>query len=136
MRYVGVIPQDLAVGPLWPQIAALIDRAVPYGRGEYTTDDIRAGIESGEMFALGVVEDGAVEYVLTASVVQYPQKRVLYIQSGAGKGSKRAKEALVSAAKTLKADWIESRCRKSVARVFRSLGFDIAYQVPILEIHQ
>lgn len=133
MRYVGVIPKDLAIGQFWPQISSLIARAIPYGKGEYTLDDIRAGIESGKFFALGVVEDGTVEFVVTAAVAVYPHKRVLYVQYGAGKGGSRAKEALLAAAKTLNTDWIETRCRESVARLYRRIGFDTAYQVAILE---
>lgn len=136
MRYVGVIPKDLAAGPLWPQIAGLIERSIPYGKGEYTLDDIRAGIEAGEMFALGVVEEGAVEFVVTASVVTYPQKRVLYVQHGAGRGGVRAKDALIAASRTLKTDWIETRCREAVSRLYRRIGFDTAYRVAIMETPQ
>ena len=136
MTHIGVIPKDLATGILWPQIESLIARSEPYGRGEFTASDILDGIKSGNMFALGVVEDGAVVFVLTATVVEYPRKRVLYVQSGAGRGSKLAKEALISAAKTLEVDWIETRCRASIARIYRSIGFDTAYQVAILEIQK
>jgi hypothetical protein len=45
LDYCGIIPKDLATGALWPQIGALIAAAMPYGRGEYDLDDIRAGIE-------------------------------------------------------------------------------------------
>ncbi len=133
MRYIGVIPKDLAIGLLWPQIAALIERSIPYGKGEYTLDDIRAGIERGEMFALGVVDFGKVEFVVTASIVEYPQKRVLYIQYGAGRGGIRARDALISASCALKTDWIETRCRESVARLYGRAGFDTAYRVAIME---
>lgn len=134
MRYVGVIPKDLAVGQFWPQVSILISQALPYGRGEYTLDDIHDGIECGEMFALGVVDNGIVEFVVTATLVTYPRKRVLYVQYGAGKGGSRAKDALIAAAKTLKTDWIETRSRESVARLYKRVGFDTAYQVSILEI--
>lgn len=136
MRYVGVIPKDIACGELWPQIESLVLRAEQYGRGEYTASDILQAIQAGEAFALGVVESGVVDFVLIATLIHFPRKRVLYIQAGAGKGSKIAREALVKAARTLKADWIEARCRESVARIFRGLGFDIGYQVAILETPQ
>lgn len=134
MRYIGVIPQDLAIGAFWPQIAGHIEKAIPYGRGEFSLEDIRAGIEAGSMFALGVVADSVVEFVVTATVVEYPRKRVLYVQYGAGKGGARARDALIQAAKTLKADWIETRCRESVARLYERTGFDVAYRVAIMEI--
>lgn len=136
MRYVGVIPKDLAIGALWPQISGLIAKAILYGRGEFALDDIRDGIEAGAMFALGVVTDGCVEFVITATVVEYPRKRVLYVQYGAGKGGALARDALIQAAKTLKADWIETRCRDSVARLYARVGFDTAYRVAIMEIPQ
>jgi hypothetical protein len=59
---------------------------------------------------------------------------VLYVQYGAGKGGIHAKDALIQAARTLKTDWIETRCRESVARLYRRAGFDTAYQVAIMEI--
>ena len=134
MDYCGVIPKDLAIGALWPQVGALIASAIVYGRGEYTLDDIRDGIERGQMFAVGCVnEAGEVEFVVTCTVVTFPRKEVLYIQYGAGRGGVRAKDALIAAAKTLDCDWIETRCRESVARLYRRAGFDIGYSVCILE---
>lgn len=135
MDYCGVIPKDLAIGALWPQIGALIASAIPYGRGEYTLEDIRDGIERGQMFAVGCVnEAGVVEFVVTCSIVTFPQRQVLYIQYGAGRGGRRAKDALIAAAKTLGCDWIEFRCRESVARLYRRAGFDEGYRVCILEV--
>ena len=135
MDYCGIIPKDLAIGALWPQIGALVASAMPYGRGEYTLDDIRDGIERGDMFAAGLVNERAkVEFVVTCCVAQFPRKKVLYVQYGAGRGGARAKDALIAAAKTLGCDWIETRCRESVARLYRRAGFDTGYQVCILEV--
>ena len=129
-----MIPKDLAIDALWPQIGALIASAIPYGRGEYTLDDIRDGIEAGQMFAVGCVNNaGEVEFVVTCSVVAFPRKQVLYVQCGAGRGGVRAKDSLIAAAKTLGCDWIETRCRESVARLYRRAGFDDGYRVCILE---
>lgn len=137
MDYCGIIPKDLAVGALWPQIGALIASAIVYGRGEYTLDDIRDGIERGQMFAVGCVsEAGEVEFVVTCVIAAFPRKQVLYIQYGAGRGVIRAKDALIAAARTLGCDWIETRCRESVARLYRRAGFDEGYRVCILEVHQ
>ena len=137
MDYCGVIPKDLAIDALWPQIGALIASAIPYGRGEYTLDDIRDGIEVGQMFAVGCVNNaGEVEFVVTCSVVAFPRKQVLYVQYGAGRGGVRAKDSLIAAAKTLGCDWIETRCRESVARLYRRAGFDEGYRVCILEVSQ
>lgn len=135
MDYCGIIPKDLAVGALWPQIGALIASAIVYGRGEHTLEDIRDGIECGQMFAVGCVSaSGEVEFVVTCTVATFPRKQVLYIQYGAGRGGVRAKDALIAAAKTLDCDWIETRCRESVARLCRRAGFDTAYSVCILEV--
>lgn len=135
LDYCGVIPKDMAVGALWPQIGALIAQALPYGRGEYTLDDIRDGIARGQMFAAGcVTAQSRVEFVVTCCVVSFPQKQVLYIQYGAGRGGMRARDALVAAARTLGCDWIETRCRDAVAKLYRRAGFDTAYSVCILEV--
>lgn len=132
--YLGVLPKDLATGALWPQIETLLARAVVFGRGEYTLDDIRDGIERDEMFVLGAVENLRVSFCATCSIVQYPRRRVLYVQYGAGLGGERAREALIDAANTLSCDWIETRCRESVARLYRKAGFDIGYSVAILDL--
>lgn len=133
--FCGVIPKDLAAGALWPQIAELVARAIPFGRGEYTLDDIRDGIEREEMFALGVVNERAVvEFVVTATVAVFPRKRVLYVQYGAGRGGARARDALEAAAQTLSCDWIETRCRESVTRLYKRAGFEVGYQVCIFEV--
>ena len=137
MGHCGIIPKDLAVGAFWPQIGALVASAMPYGRGEYTLDGIREGIGSGQMFAAGCVNDRSeVEFVVTCTVAHFPRKKVLYIQYGAGRGVARAKDALIAAARTLACDWIETRCRESVARLYRRAGFDDAYRVCILEVAQ
>lgn len=136
MDYCGVIPKDLAIGALWPQIGALVADAMPYGRGEYTLSDIQNGIRDGQMFAIGCVIGTEVEFVVTCTVASYPRKQVLYVQYGAGRGGVRAKDALTAAARTLNCDWIETRCRESVARLYRRAGFDTGYQVCILEVQQ
>lgn len=137
MNYCGVIPKDLAIDALWPQIGALIASAIPYGRGEHTLEDIRDGIKRGQMFAVGVVNaSGEVEFVVTCVIAVFPQKQVLYVQYGAGRGGVRAKDSLIAAAKTLGCDWIETRCRESVARLYRRAGFDEGYRVCILEVSQ
>lgn len=134
MEYCGVFPKDLALGVLWPQASALLERAIPHGKGEFEIDDIRSGIEAGEMFLAGVIVDGVVEFVVSCVLIQTPRKSILYIQYGAGRGGARARDALVRAAKTLNADWIETRCRDAVAALYRRVGFDTAYRVCILEI--
>ena len=134
-KFAGLIPADLAVGVLWPSICALLEQAMPYGRGEYTLDDIRAGIEKREMMAIGVFDEHAqAEFVATCSVVNYPRKRVLYIQYGAGKDGAQLRTVVSDVAKSLGCDWIETRCRYAVAKLYRRNGFDIGYCVPILEI--
>lgn len=131
--YVGVIPKDLATGVFWPQIAAMIEKALPYGRGEYEIDDIRDEIERGHMFAIGVVTSSVVEFVATCCLIEYPRKRVLYIVFGAGRKAARTRDALIDAARILRADWCETRCRESLARMYESNGFDVSYNVCILE---
>lgn len=135
MHFHGVFPPDLATGPYWPQIAALIERALPYGRGEYTLEDIRAGISARTMFAIGAVEAGVVTFVATCTLVVYPRKTVLYVQYGAGRNASALRDVLADAARMLGAHWIETRTRTAVARMYRRAGFDIGYVTPILEIH-
>lgn len=129
----GVIPRDLASGALWPQIAALVSRAMAFGRGEYLLEDVRAGIDRGELFAIGVVREAEVEFVMICTLVQFPRKQVLYVVYGAGRGAARMRAPLQEAARILQVDWIETRCRESIARYYRRHGFDIGYSVCIQE---
>jgi hypothetical protein len=136
MRFVGVFPRDLACGHFWPQISSLLSESMPYGRGEYTLEDIRHGICAGELFAVGAASSGDVSFVAVCAIQEYPRKRVLYIQHGAGRNGSEVLHAVLSASKALGADWVETRCRPAVARLYRKLGFDTSYQVAILETPQ
>ena len=132
--FFGVLTPEQASGTLWPAVSVLVAQAIPYGRGEYTMDDIHEGLRRGEMLAVAKVVDRQVEFVLTCVVAVFPRKRVLYVQYGAGRGGADLKEKLIEVARALKCDWIETRCRESVARLYRRSGFETGYQVCILEV--
>ena len=132
--FVGVLTPEQASGALWPAVAALVAQAIPYGRGEYTLEDIHEGLRRGDMLAVAKVVDRRVEFVVTCVVAVFPRKRVLYVQFGAGRGGAELKDKLIEVARTLRCDWIETRCRESVARLYRRVGFDVGYNVCILEV--
>mgnify|MGYP000884204528 FL=1 len=132
--FFGVLTPEQASGTLWPAVSVLVAQAIPYGRGEYTMDDIHEDLRRGEMLAVAKVVDRQVEFVLTCVVAVFPRKRVLYVQYGAGRGGADLKEKLIEVARALKCDWIETRCRESVARLYRRSGFETGYQVCILEV--
>lgn len=134
MRYIGAFPPDLAAGPMWPQIAALLEKSLPYGRGEYSLDDLRAGIKDYSLIALGASDEGVVSFVAVCGLQITPRKRVLYVIHGAGIDGASALDALVTTAKRLECDWVETRTRPAVARLYQRLGFDTGYTVSILEV--
>ena len=132
--YRGVIPPQAAANELWPQVSALLERSLPYGRGEYEIDDIRDELAAGRLLAVACIDAGVVRFVVTCSLVVYPRKRVLYIQHGAGEHGADLADTVRRVARELECDWIETRTRNSVARLYRRAGFDINYCVPILEV--
>lgn len=132
--FFGVLTPEQASGTLWPAVSVLVSQATHYGRGEYTLEDIHEALRRGEMLAVAKVVDSRVEFVLTCVVAVFPRKRVLYVQYGAGRGGADLKEKLIEVARALKCDWIETRCRESVARLYRRSGFETGYQVCILEV--
>lgn len=132
--FFGVLTPEQASSTLWPAVSVLVAQAIHYGRGEYTLEDIHEGLRRGEMLAVAKVVDRQVEFVLTCVVAVFPRKRVLYVQYGAGRGGADLKEKLIEVARALKCDWIETRCRESVARLYRRSGFETGYQVCILEV--
>jgi hypothetical protein len=67
-------------------------------------------------------------------LVTYHRKRVLYIQQGAGEQGADLADTVRRVAAELECDWVETRTRESVARLYRRVGFDIGYCVPILEV--
>lgn len=132
--FVGVLTPEEASSTLWADVSSLITQALPYSLGEYTLDDIREGLKRGDMLAIAKVHTGRVVFVVTCVVAVFPRKRVLYVQYGAGRGGAELKEAVTNVARALKCDWVETRCRESVARLYRRVGFDVGYQVCILEV--
>lgn len=132
--YRGVIPPTPAAGELWPQVSALLEKSLPYGRGEYELEDIQAELAAGRLLAVARLDAGIVRFVVICSLVIYPRKRVLYIQHGAGEHGADLADTVRRVARELECDWIETRTRNSVARLYRRVGFDINYCVPILEV--
>lgn len=132
--YRGILPPEAATGDLWSQLAALLERSLPYGRGEYTLDDIRSELAAGQLLAIARLDEGVVRFAVVCSLVIYPRKRVLYIQHGAGLNGADLTDTVHQVAKDLSCDWIETRTRTGVARLYRRVGFDIDYCVPILEV--
>lgn len=84
--FFGVLTPEQASGALWPAVSALVSQAIPYGRGEYTLEDIHEGLRSGSMLAVAKVVDSQVEFVVTCVVAVFPRKRVLYVQYEATRG--------------------------------------------------
>ena len=65
--FFGVLTPEQASGTLWPAVSALVSQAIPYGRGEYTLEDIHEGLRSGNMLAVAKVVDSQVAFVVTAN---------------------------------------------------------------------
>ena len=53
--FFGVLTPEQASGALWPAVSALVAQAIPYGRGEYTLEDLHEGLRSGNMLAVASI---------------------------------------------------------------------------------
>jgi hypothetical protein len=122
VRYVA----NTHTAQMWPRIEKYIQEAMKYGYGDYTIDQIRLLINTGQWLLMVVLdEEGEVHGMATSSFINYPNSRVAFITCISGK--------LISNQETFKqmsdilrqhgATKIQGMARPSIARLWKRYGF-------------
>jgi hypothetical protein len=133
MDFIGLIPPevfDLYGG----QAESLLRASLRWCHGEYDLDDALDDLWARGSFAAGEVRDGALCSLVVLRVIEYPRLRSLLIQFGAGKNLGRLLPFVRDFARAQRCARSETRCRKSVGRLFIRNGFRVGECVPFLEV--
>lgn len=90
-------PEEVVVH--WEEIAPLLEKAVSYGNGELTVDDIRKLVLGGRMFIFaGFNAERRINLAVTTEFNVYPRKMVMVIGFGAGTLGEHANDVFMKLA--------------------------------------
>jgi hypothetical protein len=120
------------VNQVWPQVAGFIESALDYSNGDYTVDQVRTLVTTGQWTLAIVTNEGRIEGALTISFFNRPNDRVAFVTAIGGKliSTPDTFNDLKAIAASFGATTIEGAARKSIARLWRKLyNFEEKYTV-------
>jgi hypothetical protein len=117
---------------VWPNVEKYIAEANKYGGDDYTLDQIKAFVCSGQWILLVAVdEQGAVHGAATVSFLNMPNDRIAFVTFIGGRlvSSKESVRQLKEIFKALGATKIQGAARESIARLWHRFGFEERYRI-------
>jgi hypothetical protein len=110
----------------WVRIEKYIQEAMKYGYGDYTIDQIRLLINTGQwLLMVAVDEQGEVHGMATSSFLNYPNSRVAFITCISGKliSNQETFKQMSEILKSRGATKIQGMARPAIARLWKRFGF-------------
>jgi hypothetical protein len=111
---------------MWPQIEKYVQSAMQYSMGDYTIDQIRLLINTGQwLLMIAIDEQGEVHGAATSSFINYPNSRVAFITFIGGKliSNQETFKQMSDILKQHGATKIQGMARPSIARLWKRYGF-------------
>jgi hypothetical protein len=111
----------------WPLVEKYVELAMQYGHGDYTVDQIRLFVNTGQWLLLVAIdEEGVIHGAATSSFINYPNSRVAFITFIGGKliSNKETFEQMSEILKNRGATKIQGMARPSIARLWKRYGFE------------
>ena len=115
------------VNQAWPMVERFIANAVDYCGDDYTLDQVRVYVSSGQwLLVVAVDEQGVVHGAATINFLNYPNDRIGYITSIGGRliANKKTFSELCEILKSRGATKIQGLGRPSIVRLWNRLGFE------------
>jgi hypothetical protein len=116
----------------WPFVEKYIVDALKYGGDDYTLDQIKAYVCSGQWLLLVAVdEQGALHGAATVSFLNMPNDRIAFITFIGGRliSSRDTYAQMGQIFKQLGATKIQGAARESIARLWHRYGFEERYRI-------
>jgi len=110
----------------WEKIEGYVQTAMQYSHGDYTIDQIRLLINTGQWLLLvGIDEQGEIHGMATSSFINYPNSRVAFITCISGKliSNQETFKQMSDILKSRGATKIQGMARPSIARLWKRYGF-------------
>jgi hypothetical protein len=120
------------VSQVWPLVEGFIDSAQQYCGDDYTLDQIKVYVTSGQWILVAAVdEEGKFHGAATISFMNYPNARVAFVTFIGGKliSSKETFEQFKALLKVYGATKIQGAARESIARLWSRYGFEERYRI-------
>ena len=128
---VDLVPTQL-VHAVWPQVEAFVSSALEYSDGEYTIDQARQLVSSGQ-WAMFVAydEDGSIKGAACVQFNNMPNDRVAFVVAIGGKlfTNPNTWEQFVKILKAHGATYVEGAARESIAKLWTRYGFKEKYRI-------
>ena len=120
------------VHTVWPQVESMVASALEYSDGEYTIDQGRQLVSSGQ-WALFVAhdEDGKINGCACVRFNNMPNDRVAFVVAIGGKlfTNPDTWEQFVNILKANGATYVEGAARESIAKLWTRYGFKEKYRI-------
>jgi len=120
------------VNQAWPLVEKYIAEAVQYGGDDYTLDQVRVYLASGQwLLVVASTEDGSIKGAATVSFSNYPNDRVAFVTFIGGRLISN-QETFTQFKDLLKANGatkIQGAAREAIARLWSRYGFEERYRI-------
>lgn len=138
MRAIFLTTPDL-IGLHWWSVATLLDPAVrELSRGEWTTTDLAAMVDSGRAFSVLALEGDEPVLAMVFEFRHYPARMTVNVMALAGRNLAEAAMTFwpqfVAWTKESGASGIEACAGAAMTRVLRALGFEHQYNLLRIEV--
>jgi len=122
------IPTD-QIAQRWLTIAPFIQDSLAHSGEDFTIDQVRVYLSSGQWLTLGVFEEQSLLGVIAVQFTNMPNDRVAFITAIGGKNITNSDtfQQFQAILKAHGATKIQGGVRESVARLWRRLGFSQRY---------
>lgn len=122
------IPTD-QIAQRWQRIAPFIEDSLAHSGGDFTVDQVKVYLSSGQWLTLGVFDEQTMLGVIAVQFTNMPNDRVAFITAIGGKNITNSDtfNQFQTILKAHGATKIQGGVRESVARLWRRLGFSQRY---------
>lgn len=119
------------VNRVWSDVEKFISAALEHSKNDFTVDQARAFVSSGQWSLLVAVDGETILGAATISFYNRPNDRVALVTTIGGKmiTNPETFKQLKIFAESNGATVIEGAARESIARMWRRFGFSIKYQI-------
>ena len=119
------------VNQTWPHVAPFVESALSYSKGEYTAEQAKVMVTTGQWNLLVATDDDGIQGMAIVQFFNRPNDRVCFILAIGGKliSSDDMFKQLKSYAASMGATCIEGAARDSVARLWTRYGFEEKYRI-------
>jgi hypothetical protein len=116
---------------IWPQVEPLLSAGVQHAQGDYTLDQIKAYVATGQWVLVVAVEEEKISGAMTISFENRPNDRVAFITGVGGKLiiNQDTYNQLCALVTGFGATYIEAAGRKSIVRMLRRYGLKEKYTI-------